>query len=42
MHFGEGLCLPSHAALTSAGAQGLGWGGGRGGGGQRVGEGPGM
>lgn len=44
IYFGEGLCLPSHAALTSTGAQGFGlWmeedGGG---GGQRVELGPGM
>ena len=29
IYFGEGLCLPSHAALTSAGAEGLGLGKGR-------------
>lgn len=30
IYFGEGLCLPSHAALTSAGAQGFGLGNGSG------------
>ena len=40
IYFGEGLCLLSHAALTSAGAQGFGSGKGRVG--QRVEVGPGM
>lgn len=40
IYFGEGLCLPSHAALTSAGAQGLGLGKEEGA--QRVEVGPGM
>lgn len=44
IYFSEGLCLPSHAALTSTGAQGFGlWmGEDGGGGGQRVELGPGM